>query len=132
MTTKLGILAMAWVLCSGLAYGQPVKDEGLDWLADHCPDAAGVKLNGIYRTVDWGRITLTLGADGKSLTGKGDKWDVIGSLSGTRACLLFARRGKVAYSAILTIKDENRAEGNYRSGLMEPDDRRVWPIVLRK
>jgi hypothetical protein len=132
MTTKVSLLVMALILCSPLVSGQKVQDDGVDWLADHCPNAPEVKLSGVYRTDDWGRLTLALSADGKSLKGRGDGWDIIGRISGTRVCLIFARRNKVAYSAILTAESETRAAGSYRAGLMEPDDRRVWPINLRK
>lgn len=135
MSTKISALLIALALSGGAAFGQKVDREGKDWLGSLCPQPAEVKVDGIYQGGSWGKVTLHLESDGKSLSGKGDGWNITGSVSGKRACLVFGTRNKVIYTAVLEASSENDLTGTYirvysKKGLVTPDTKQ-WRKVSK-
>ena len=104
--------------------------EGKAWL-DTCAEPATLNVAGLWRTKEWGRLSLNQRAESRRVIGSGDGWDIVGVVSGNTVCLLFSHNGKVAYSAKVTADGEGQLTGVYANGLIDKGSR-TKPIQLQK
>jgi hypothetical protein len=97
--------------------GQRVERRGQAWL-DARTEPAEINVNGDWHAGQWGRVTLNQAQGSREVTGSGDGWDILGVVSGTKVCLLFLSKGRVAYAAELTPDGPNALGGRYADGLL--------------
>lgn len=108
------------VVFSLALFGQREDKEGKAWLDACAIDPAALNVTGLWRSQDWGRISLNQREDSRRLIGSGDGWEISGVVSGKTVCLLFSNKGKIAYSARLTAEGSATLTGVYAKGLLSP------------
>ncbi len=127
---KLFILSILAVIATVTLFGQKEDKEGKAWL-DGCADAATMNVTGLWRSPDWGRLSLNQSEGSRKVVGSGDGWEISGVVSGTTACLLFSHNGKIAYTAKLTAEGATALTGVYAKGLLTPGVKTI-PMHLAK
>jgi hypothetical protein len=110
------LTALAFVFATALL-GQGVERRGQAWL-DARTEPAAINVNGAWHAGQWGRVTLNQAQGSREVTGSGDGWDILGVVSGTKVCLLFLSKGRVAYAAELTPDGPDALNGRYADGLL--------------
>ncbi|MCL4488924.1 MAG: hypothetical protein M1570_12440 [Chloroflexi bacterium] len=120
-------MVLAW---SSTLFAQHVDREGKAWLSRNS-DAATVNVDGAWQGKDWGRVVLTQAQGSRDVTGKGDGWIITGVVSGSKTFLLFSDKGRVNYSAELTLQSGGTLVGSYARGLMDAKSK-TKPMTLAK
>ena len=77
--TLVVALAFGW---AALAFGQNQLQEGRAWL-DANKEPAAVNVTGLWKSDDWGRVSLNQREGGRRIIGSGDGWDISAWLAGT-------------------------------------------------
>ena len=97
--------------------GQREDKEGKQWLSA-CSEPASINVTGLWKSEDWGRISLSQREGSRNVLGAGDGWEISGVVSGKSVCLLFTHKGSVAYSARLNDDGPKQLSGVYARGLI--------------
>jgi uncharacterized protein YciI len=105
-----------------------VKSASPQDLAVKSASPQALNMNGVWNAPSWGKMTLTQEA-GK-LVGKGDEYDIDGSVTDTGVVLHFTYKGKLEYSAELTPKGNDTLSGQYARGRM--GDSKTRPIEMTR
>jgi hypothetical protein len=107
------------LILSGSLFAQKLESKGQAWLAAR-NEPAEINVNGSWHGGSWGTVTLSQAQGSRELTGSGDEWEIAGVVSGKKVCLLFHHRGKVGYSAELSLDGSNGLDGHYVEGFLTP------------
>ncbi len=124
--TLLVAMAGGW---AALVFGQSL-DKGKAWL-DANKEPAAVNVTGLWKSNDWGKVSLNQSEGGRRIIGSGDGWDISGVVSGNDVYLLFFHKEKIAYSAKLTAESPAQLTGVYASGLLSSNSK-TKPMRLSK
>jgi hypothetical protein len=108
-----------------------IDSEGNAWLDAHKLDAPEIDISGEWHEHAWGTMTLRQGEDNGEVVGKSPEYDLIGVVSGKKAYLIFATKGKTEYSAIVSMTSDGRLEGKYEGGIIK-DESKGRSIELKK
>ena len=125
--TLLVAMAGGW---AALVFGQNQAQEGRAWL-DANKEAAAVNVTGLWKSNEWGRISLNQREGGRRIIGSGDGWDISGVVSGNDVYLVFFHKEKIAFSAKLTAESPGLLTGAYASGLLSSNSK-TKPMRLSK
>jgi hypothetical protein len=118
---------------SSLLYAQDVQvdKEGKLWL-ERNTEPAEANVTGVWSNEEWGDVTLDQLQGGRTITGDGDLWKIDGVVSGKKASLLFSRMGKVEFSAVLDLQQEDTLDGMYANRLITADKPGQKKMVLKR
>ena len=94
--------------------------ESSAWLDAH-KDAPQIDISGEWYQHAWGVVNLRQVEGSGNVVGSTHEYDITGVVSGKRAYLIFAQKGKTDYSAVLSLEGDNRLEGKYEGGLMREE-----------
>ena len=125
--TLLVALAAGW---AGAVFGQNQAQEGRAWL-DANKEPAAVNVTGLWKSDEWGRVSLNQREGGRRIIGSGDGWDISGVVSGNDVYLVFFHKEKIAFSAKLRAESPVLLTGVYASGLLSSNSK-TKPIRLSK
>jgi hypothetical protein len=121
------------LLLSSFVYAQDVQvdKQGKAWLERNA-ESAEANVTGVWGNEEWGDVTLDQPQGSRNITGDGDLWKIDGVVSGKKVLLLFSREGKVEYSAVLDLRQEDSLEGLYSDYLITADKPGQKKMVLKR
>jgi hypothetical protein len=132
MKRVLSFICVALLLSSFLhAQDVQVDKEGKAWL-ERNTQSAEASVTGVWSNEAWGDVTLDQPQGSRTITGDGDLWKIDGVVSGKRAFLLFSRTGKVEFSAVLDLQQDDTLEGKYSNHLITTDQPGEKKMVLKR
>jgi len=105
-----------------VAAARNLDPEGNAWLDAH-KDAPEIDVSGEWYERAWGVVNLRQGEGSGNVIGNTPEYDISGVVSGKKAYLIFAEKGKTVYSAVMSLEKGNRLEGKYQSGLMREESK---------
>lgn len=113
------LLAGLAIFTSSSLFAQKVEIEGKAWL-DAKTEPPEINVNGSWASADWGTVLLNQTEGSREVTGTSDNWEISGVASGKEVFLLFSSKGRVGYSAELSLEQANTLAGRYFDGMPSP------------
>jgi hypothetical protein len=99
-----------------------LEPMGNAWLDAHKDPPEG-DVSGQWYERAWGVVSLRQVEGSGNVIGKSPEYEITGVVSGKKAYLIFAEKGKTVYSAVMSLEKGNRLEGKYESGLMSKESK---------
>jgi hypothetical protein len=118
------------LLSIGGAAARKLDAAGNAWLDAH-KAAAEIDVSGEWHEHAWGTLTLRQEESNGEVVGKSPEYEIFGVVSGKRAYLIFAQKGKTEYSAVVSLTADGRLEGKYEGNIMQ-DESKGRSIELKK
>ncbi len=110
---KKYFLPAGLVFLAVIAFASKVEDRGKAWL-DEQKDPPAMNVSGTWTAEDWGTLQLTQAEGSRDVTGKDNKYELVGVVSGKRLFLIFHMDGNVKFCATLNSDaDNNILSGTY-------------------
>lgn len=112
----IALLVGLAIFTSFSLFAQKVEIEGKAWL-DAKTEPPEINVNGSWASEDWGTVLLNQTQGSREVTGASDNWEISGVASGKEVFLLFSSKGRVGYSAELSLEQANTLAGRYFDGM---------------
>jgi hypothetical protein len=116
MVWAVALLVGVASFTSSSLFAQKVEIEGKAWL-EAKTGPPEINVNGSWASEDWGAVLLNQTQGSREVTGASDNWEISGVVSGKEVFLLFSSKGRVGYSAELSLEQANTLTGHCFDGM---------------